>query len=92
MIQQLEISFQSPSPINTEKLSGQNRRLLDYLLAGNSIHVFHPAKRLLQIGYLNSRIADIKKHGIEVHKRYISVNDIDGKETSVVEYSLTPFI
>lgn len=88
---QLEMSFESPSPINRERLGGQNKRLYDYLATGKTIHVFDPAKRQLQIGYLNTRISDLKKAGVEVYKRGIQVPDMDGNIVSVIEYSLNPF-
>lgn len=81
----------SPATVNHEanvaKLKGQNRRLLDWLQAGNTIHVFHPAMHTLGIGYLNSRISDLRnKCQITIYSRDIVVND-----THVNEYSLTPF-
>lgn len=88
---QLSISFESPSPINTERMTGQNKRLYDYLQTGNTIHCFHPAKQELQIGYLNSRCSDLIKAGVEIFKRYIKVKDINGEEVTVKEYSLKPF-
>ena len=89
---QLSISFSSSSPINKLKLTGQNRRLYDFFLEGKSIHVFHPAKRELRIGYLNSRCSDlINIHGVNLYKRRITVKDIGGEDTTVIEYSLVPF-
>ncbi|MES2285809.1 MAG: hypothetical protein V4547_08995 [Bacteroidota bacterium] len=86
MEQQSEFQFPTDSPINSDKLGGQNLRLYNYLLSGKTIHCFDPAKNELKIGYLNSRISDLVKHNVEVFKRYISVND-----TTVKEYSLTKF-
>lgn len=88
---QPEIAFPTDSPINTEKLTGQNKRLYDWLSTGQSIHLFHIAKRNLQIGFLNSRISDLKKAGVVVYKRMIKVPDMDGNLTDVKEYSLKPF-
>lgn len=90
-LSQIPISFPSDSPINIEKLGGQNKRLYDWLAAGNNIHVFHIAKRNLQIGYLNSRISDLNKAGVTIYKRMITVPDMDGNPTDVKEYSLSPF-
>ena len=90
-MQQISISFEPKIHDNTERLSGQNKRLLEWLQAGNTIHCFHPIKFKLQIGYLNSRISDLIKAGVELHKRRISVSDINGDPVSVVEYSLRPF-
>lgn len=89
---QLHIDFQTASPINIDKLTGQNKRLYDYLLTGQAIHLFHPSKRELRIGFLNSRISDlIHKCDITIFKRMIVVKDIDGNPTDVKEYSLIPF-
>ena len=79
--------FESQSPINREKLTGQNGRLFDYLAAGNTIHCLDLPMIGLQIGYLNSRISDlVNKHGVVIHKRFINVGG-----TTVREYSLRSF-
>ena len=95
-MQQLEITFQTTSPINADRLSGQNKRLWDFLAAGNTIHCFHPAMKELGIGYLNSRTSDLRKmlreQGKDIFKRYIKVKDANGEEVTVREYSLTEFI
>jgi len=84
---QQAFEFPTAAPINQRKLGGQNLRLYEWLKAGNRIHVFHPAKRELKIGYLNSRCSDlINKHHIPVKSRFITVNDIDGNPTDVKEY------
>jgi hypothetical protein len=91
MMQQLEISFETRSPINVDRMKGQNGRLYNWLLTGNTIHCFHPKKYELQIGYLNSRIADLIHDGVEIHKRNIKVKDINGELVTVREYSIKPF-
>ncbi len=72
------------STINIDKLSGQNGKLLDYLLQGNRIHCMHPVKEVLGIGYLNSRIADLRRFlqdsHLQVGSRMIKVADVDVKE------------
>lgn len=89
---QPELAFPTDAPINQMKLGGQNLRLFQWLSEGNSIHVFHPAKIELRIGYLNSRASDlINKHGIKVYSRFITVKDTDGNDVDVKEYSLKPF-
>lgn len=88
---QLSIDFNPHAVLNVERLRGQSRRLYDFLMQGNSIHVFHPAKRDLQIGYLNSRVSDLVKAGVEIHKRVIHVEDVNGEDVAVKEYSLQPF-
>jgi hypothetical protein len=89
---QLTMDFETRSPINAERLKGQNGRLYEYLSAGNTIHCFHPARYELQIGYLNSRIADLIHEGVEIYKRNIKVSDVNGELVTVREYSLKPFI
>lgn len=77
------------SPINKTRLTGQNKRLLDYLLTGKSIHCLDPVRYQLQIGYLNSRIADLKNHHqINISSHFISVTDCNGKPVSVKLYKL----
>lgn len=88
---QTEFNFSSPSPINQERLSGQNLQLYNYLAAGNTIHCMHPARISLKIGYTNSRISDLRKAGIEIYKRMIKVVGASGELVSVKEYSLRPF-
>ena len=89
--QQGTLNFLTTSPINIERLSGQNKRLYDYLVKGNTIHCFHPAKKQLRIGYLNSRISDlVNKYKIEVDKKFITVKDDFGEEVDVTEYSYKP--
>lgn len=83
---QIEIDFTTPSPINRRKLSGQNARLYEHLSAGHRIHCMHPSMSALRIGYLNSRISDLKnKFNVDVKSRYIDV-DFDGEKTTVKEY------
>lgn len=90
-----QLDLFTTAPINANRLSGQNRRLFDYLEAGNTIHCFHPAVRELRIGYLNSRCADItrflREHGRELYRRFIKVRDVNGEPVAVREYSLNPF-
>ena len=87
MITQLSISFESGSPINREKLGGQNRRLFEYLETGRTINIYSPAMKELGIGYLNSRCSDLRnKHGVIIFDRMITV---DG--THCKEYSLKMF-
>jgi hypothetical protein len=87
--------FETFSIINVDRLNGQNRRLYDYLFEGNTIHCFHPAKKILKIGYLNSRCADLvrqlREQGHDLYKRWIKVKDSEGNEVTVREYSLKPF-
>lgn len=96
IFQQLELTFQTTSPINVDRLSGQNKRLYDFLAAGNTIHCFHPAMKELGIGYLNSRASDLRKklreQGTDLFRHEVIRNDAKGNPTRVKEYSLSPFI
>lgn len=86
---QTAIDFTTSSPINVERIKGQNRRLYDYLAAGGKIHCFHQAMRELKIGYLNSRASDlINKCRVAIKKRRIKVQDAEGNEVDVIEYSM----
>lgn len=86
---QTTIDFATTSKTNIERLTGQNRRLYDYLSAGGKIHCFHQAMRDLRIGYLNSRCSDlINKCRIAIKKRRIKVQDVEGNEVDVIEYSM----
>lgn len=92
MSTQLAIDYTSGSRINNVRLTGQNKRLYDWLLAGNTINCFSSAMKKLRIGYLNSRASDlINKHGININKRRIQVTDVDGNMVTVTEYSLNKF-
>lgn len=87
-MEQLKINFATASPINMEKLTGQNRRLYDHLASGKSIHCMSEDRVRLQIGYLNSRISDLKKMGFNIVSQYIQVADASGNETTVKLYTL----
>lgn len=76
------------APLNIEKLSGQNRRLLEHLLIeGNTIHCMSPDRSLLKIGYLNSRIADLRRFLQYTNYEIISKPHIVG-DTHVKLYSI----
>lgn len=82
---QLNIDFTSGSKLNTLKLSGQNRRLFDWLSSGNTITMLEAGK--IGIGYLNSRISDLRnKVGVVIYDRMV-----DRCGTKVKEYSMNPF-
>lgn len=86
-MEQITINFETASPINLDKLTGQNRRLYDHLAQGKSIHCMDPVRAELQIGYLNSRISDLKKLGVAITSKFISVNSPSGM-TAVKLYTL----
>lgn len=86
---QTAFNFSTASPINVDRITGQNKRLYDHLVAGNAIHCFHPDKYKLRIGFLNSRCADlIHKNKVPISKRSIKVPDVDGNMVTVIEYSI----
>ena len=74
------------APINVERLTGQNRALYDYLRTGATINCMSDARARLGIGYLNSRVSDLRKAGVSVYKRMIEVGGVHVKE-----YSMFPF-
>lgn len=85
---QIQIEFTTSSPINIGKLSGQNRRLYDYLSEGKHINCMSPEMTLLRIGYLNSRISDLKnKCNVPVQSKFIEVEYL-GEKTVVKDYWL----
>lgn len=88
---QTQILFPTKSPINADRLSAQSKRLYDFLSKGNTIHVFHPARRELNVGFINSRIPELKKAGIQIYKRMIKTPDLYGNMVSCKEYSMFPF-
>jgi len=87
---QIEMNFEPATtnhPGNVERLTGQNRRLYDWLVSGKTIHIFNPAMQQLGIGYLNSRISDLRnKCNVQIYDRMIEVNG-----TYCNEYSIKPF-
>lgn len=91
----MQESFRTQSPINQDEIKIQTERLFRFMSAGNSIHVEHPAKRILRIGYLNSRMAEIRKRllqeGKDLFKRRIKVKNSENRWITVVEYSMFPF-
>lgn len=72
------------SPINIEGLEGQNRKLYEHLQAGNTINFLQASD--LGIRYLNSRISDLNKQGLQIHSRFIRIG-----YTKCKEYSINPF-
>lgn len=89
------VQWTTSSPVNQEDTEAQNNRLIAYLSAGNTIHVMDPAKNILEIGYLNSRMSDIRKkrvmQGEDLFKRWIWAVGRRGKRKRVVEYSFFEF-
>lgn len=84
---QPEFDFTTPSPINVERLSGQNRRLYDHLISGKRINCLSPEMSTLRIGYLNSRISDLKnKYKVDIKCEYKQIPDGFGEVITVKEY------
>ena len=80
---QLHFDFSSGSPINKEKLGGQNKLLFEMLESGPRTIFNTPGIRIL-----NSRISDLRNRaGIIIYDRYVKINDVTCKE-----YSLKPFL
>lgn len=74
---------------NSNRIASQNKRLKAYLQSGKKIHVFHPAKMRLRIGFLNSRVSELlRKEHLPISKKWITVPDVDGNPVHCIEYSL----
>lgn len=77
------------STINIDSLSGQNKRLIEYLLTGEHINMMHPMKVAMGIGYLNSRIADLRKFlqysNFKIESKMIEINDVSMKDYWLVK-------
>lgn len=83
---QMQFDFESRSPINAEKLSGQNKKLYEYLANGKHITRYE-AEKLFHIGNLHSRISDLKnKYGISIKSEMIQVLDFFNQKTNVKKY------
>ena len=72
------------------KQGPQKQILYDYLQTGKTITT-RSAIIDLGIADLQSVIRDLKKAGISIHSKYISVPNRYGKQATVKEYSLDVF-
>jgi len=82
---QLEISFETASPINREKLTGQNRLVYE-TLQFRTLNCFQAQE--MGITALNSRISDLRnKAGIIIYDRFITTSG----GSKVKEYSVREF-
>lgn len=78
----LKNDFSTGSPINKEKLGGQNLKLFEMLERGPVTIFNSPGIRIL-----NSIISDLRNRaGIIIHDRFVNING-----TTCKEYSLKPF-
>jgi hypothetical protein len=78
--------FATQSPINKERLSGQNRTIVEYMEKGHTLTSLKAIKKF-GITRLASRVWDIKNiAGCVVYDRMINEGGVNVKE-----YSLNPF-
>lgn len=86
-VEQTELFFPTDSKLNTEKLSGQNKRVFDHLSEGKTINCVEAQNMFITA--LNSRISDLRnKFGIKIYDRFVNIGNGQSK---VKEYSLKQF-
>jgi hypothetical protein len=69
---QIQLNFETSSPINKPQLTGQNKRVYEWLLSGRTINCFEA--QTIGITALNSRISDLRnKAGIGVKDKFIKL-------------------
>lgn len=91
MQKQLELRFETASPINAEKFSGQNGLVYEHLKEGRTITTLS-AEQLFGIRNLHSRISDLRHtNGKTIYGRNIQAIDRHGIKVKCKEYSLSPF-
>lgn len=82
---QTELLFPSDSPINTDRLGGQNKAVFEFLSSGNTINCIQAQNMFITA--LNSRISDLRnKFGITIYDRFVKIG-----KSSVKEYSINKF-
>lgn len=80
---QTTLDFTSPSPINRDKLTGQNKLVFDILSSGRTLNCFEAQE--FGITALNSRISDLRnKAGVIISDRFITTKG----GSKVKEYSI----
>ena len=79
---QLNLDFTAS---NKESIERQISTLIEYLSEGRTINFIQA--REMGIGFLNSRIPDVKARGYKVYNRWTKIKTIKCKE-----YSFKPFI
>jgi hypothetical protein len=80
-MQQISIDFATPNKASIERQIGT---LIEYLSEGRTINFIQA--REMGIGFLNSRIPNVKEKGYTVYSRRIKIGHIYCKE-----YSFKPF-
>ena len=87
MNQQIEINFETKSPINIDKLNGQNKIVWSIIQRGEKVSCFH--NEVFGKMVFHSRIADIRKvlkeHGIKLQSCFKEFN-FNGIITHAKEY------
>lgn len=77
--------------LKTFRTNSQNQKILNYLMAGNSLTV--EGARILGFGSnLRSRISNLKEAGYTIHTKQISFNGGYVFEYSLVKYIVVPKI
>jgi hypothetical protein len=70
---QIQLNFETGSPINQPHLTGQNKAVYDWLLSGRTINCFEA--QTIGITALNSRISDLRnKAGIGIKDKFIKLS------------------
>ena len=83
---QMTLNFRTASRLNTDALTGQNKRLFDWLQSGRTINRLQAIE--IGITALNSRISDLRNiTGVVIHDRFITLPT----GIKLKEYSLKPF-
>jgi hypothetical protein len=83
---QTTLQFETASPINADALTGQNKRVYEWLASGHTINCIQA--QTIGITALNSRISDLRnRSGVQVYDRFITLPS----GTKVKEYSLKSF-
>lgn len=82
---QIEIDFETKSPINKERLGKQAREICDYLLKGNKLNCYSYPNGF----YNSSRLSEIRKFlltkGIELKSKMITI-EVKGEKISIKEH------
>ena len=81
---QMDIEFPTGSPINQDSIVKQNEKLEQHLSAGNTINFMQA--RAMGIGFLNSRMSDLKKNDKIFFSRWVVIEGCKCKEYSFTEF------